>query len=126
MYYIIIIIESIAHRFIIILTCNISTTITNILVNTLYWYKNNIQFFYNIYLIIISFIKSFSRLHHYSHPVNIYYHRSGMCRHIYCHFSGTFTNTAMDLCRTFIVTLFQYFNNLLKICQMYTNKFIGI
>ena len=45
MYYIIIIIESIAHRFIIILTCNISTTITNILVNTLYWYKNNIQFF---------------------------------------------------------------------------------
>ena len=49
MYYIIIIIESIAYWFIIILTFNISTTIINILVNTLYWYKNNIQFYYNMY-----------------------------------------------------------------------------
>ena len=53
MYYIIIIIESIAHWFIIILICNISTTIINILVNTLYWYKNNIQFYSNMYNIYI-------------------------------------------------------------------------
>ena len=51
MYYIIIIVESIAHWFNIVLTCNLNITITNILINKLYWYKNNSKLLDNIYFI---------------------------------------------------------------------------
>ena len=46
------------------ITGNFNTTITNIHINTIYWYKNNITFFDNIYFITIKCIKSISGLYY--------------------------------------------------------------